>query len=293
MITVIIPPHVCSKEVETPSCTTHFHRYIYIVKTYTCAHKHIQWKQILDFSSCLPRFTLEQIFTASYKVFLKEDQNGSVYICCTLYVQGRQERYSLIKTFMDFESKHSPRGLHMWEKMIFQPNTFSPEDPLAVLREQTPVSTEAPLIRTVKHSQETNKRTIPTLPLKTGTGMWFFSLIRKQNLSRIYEGRRWRSLHWGFSKLNHPHLFPHPENIFLCFPLHSPTLSTYPHSWSQNKPNICKRLGKKYTNVHPHCVNAFGPCLHFFESESWLRASGLRTSSHFALIPFCLVLGEC
>lgn len=78
----------------------------------------------------------------------------------------------------------------MWEKMIFQPNTFSPEDPLAVLREQTPVSTEAPLIRTVKHSQETNKRTIPTLPLKTGTGMWFFSLIRKQNLSRTYEGRR-------------------------------------------------------------------------------------------------------
>lgn len=98
------------------------------------------------------------------------------YAVSTLYVQGPQERYSLIKTFMDFESKHSPRGLHMWEKMIFQSNTFSPEDPLAVGREQAPVSTEALLILIVKHSQETNKKNNVTLPLETGAGMWFFSL---------------------------------------------------------------------------------------------------------------------
>lgn len=45
---------------------------------------------------------------------------------------------------MDFESKHNPRGLHMWGKMVFQPNTFSLEDPLAVCGEQAPVSSGAP-----------------------------------------------------------------------------------------------------------------------------------------------------
>lgn len=92
------------------------------------------------------------------------------YAVSTLYVQGPQERYSLIKTFMDFESKHNPRGLHMWEKMVFQPNTFSPKDPVAVGGEQGPVSTEAPLIRIVKHSQETNKRTGRPCSLETGRG---------------------------------------------------------------------------------------------------------------------------
>lgn len=58
----------------------------------------------------------------------------------------------------------------MWEKMIFQPNTFSPEDPLAVRREPAPVSTEAPLIRIVKHSQETNKRTIRHCHRRQGQG---------------------------------------------------------------------------------------------------------------------------
>lgn len=62
------------------------------------------------------------------------------YARSTLYAQGPQERYSLIKIFMDFESKHNPRGLHMWEKMIFQPNTFSLEDSLAVCNEQGTVS---------------------------------------------------------------------------------------------------------------------------------------------------------
>lgn len=77
-----------------------------------------------------------------------------------MYMQGPQERYSLIKTFMDFKSKHNPRVFHMWEKMIFQPNTFSLEDPLAVCSEQGPVSSGALLIRTVKHTQETNERPI-------------------------------------------------------------------------------------------------------------------------------------
>lgn len=38
----------------------------------------------------------------------------------TVYAQGPQERYSLIKTFMDFESKHNPRGFHVWGKMLFR-----------------------------------------------------------------------------------------------------------------------------------------------------------------------------
>lgn len=85
---------------------------------------------------------------------------------------------------MDFESKHNPRGLHMWEK-IFQPNAFS-LDPLAVCSEQAPVSSEAPLIRSVKHSQETNKR---IRCCHRGQGQRCGSFTRRQKLSRIYEGR--------------------------------------------------------------------------------------------------------
>lgn len=65
---------------------------------------------------------------------------------------------------MDFESKHNARALHMWEKMIFQPNTFYLEDLLAVCSEQTPVSSGALLIHIVNHSQETNERIIRHCP---------------------------------------------------------------------------------------------------------------------------------
>lgn len=92
------------------------------------------------------------------------------YAASTLCAQGPQERYSLIKTFMDFESKHNPRALHKWEKMIFQPNTFSLEDLLAVCSEQTPVSSGALLIHIVNHSQETNERIIRHCPQRQRRG---------------------------------------------------------------------------------------------------------------------------
>lgn len=85
----------------------------------------------------------------------------------SLYAQGPQERNSLIKTCMDSESKHNPRGVPTWGKMIFQPHTLSLEDPFAVCSEQAPVSSWASLIRIVKHSQETNKKN-PALPSETG-----------------------------------------------------------------------------------------------------------------------------
>lgn len=92
------------------------------------------------------------------------------YAASTLCAQGPQERYSLIKTFMHFESKHNPRALHKWEKMIFQPNTFSLEDLLAVCSEQTPVSSGALLIHIVNHSQETNERIIRHCPQRQRRG---------------------------------------------------------------------------------------------------------------------------
>jgi hypothetical protein len=76
--------------------------------------------------------------------FRRTKMEAFTYAASTLCAHGPQERYSLIKTFMDFESKHNPRALHMWEKMTFQPNTFSPEDPLVVCSEQGPVSSGAP-----------------------------------------------------------------------------------------------------------------------------------------------------
>lgn len=89
----------------------------------------------------------------------------------SLCAQGRlQERYSLIKTLWTLKANTIQRGLHMWEKMMFQPNTFSLEDPLAVCSEQAPVSSGAPLIRIVKHSRETNKKN-PTLPSEPGRDM--------------------------------------------------------------------------------------------------------------------------
>lgn len=160
------------------------------------------------------------------------------YAASTLCAQGPQERYSLIKTFMDFESKHNPRVLHMWEKMIFQPNTFSLEDLLAVCSEQTPVSSGAPLIYIVNHSQQTNERTIRHCPRRQRQGCG--SALQAD---RNFPGWAKVLLHeeLGFSNLNLRHLlFLSGESLltdFLCI-LSPPGLP--PTSPSQNEPDICK-----------------------------------------------------
>lgn len=81
----------------------------------------------------------------------------------------------------------------MWEKMVFQPNTFSPKDPLAVRSEKVPVSTEAPLIRIVKHSQETNKSTIRHCSWRQGQGCGS-SLSRADRIFLEFKSLRWSSL---------------------------------------------------------------------------------------------------
>lgn len=145
------------------------------------------------------------------------------YAVSTLYAQAPQERYSLIKTFTDFESKHNPRGLHMWEKMLFQPNTFSLKDPLAVCSEHAPVSSEAPLIRAVKLSQETNERTIRHCGGSQG---------QRRGSSLLYAERNFLELTkvaaLGFANLNHPTSSPTLRmsllTAFLCFlPPRQPT----------------------------------------------------------------------
>lgn len=67
----------------------------------------------------------------------------------------------------------------MWGKLILQPNTFSLEDPFPVCSEQAPVSSWASLIRTVKHSQETNKKN-PTLPLEPGREVALLWCVRTE-----------------------------------------------------------------------------------------------------------------
>ena len=77
------------------------------------------------------------------------------YAKSTLYAQGPQERYSLIKTFMGFESKHTPRGFHVWGKMLFRTRFLLKILWLFVVNKS--VSSEAPVIRIVKHSQDQMK----------------------------------------------------------------------------------------------------------------------------------------
>ena len=125
---------------------------------------------------------------------------------------------------MDFESKHNPRGLHMWGKMLFQPNTFSLEDPSAVCSEQVPVCSEALVIRIVKHSQQTNERTIRHGSRRQGQGCGSSLLYSDRNFTEFTNVAA-----LGLSNLSHPHLLPQPEKVslsiasFCILPPHQPT----------------------------------------------------------------------
>ena len=232
---------MCSKEVKIPSSPANFPIYTHTLFKHTRVHTNIQWNQISDFSSCLPRFTLEQIFTAELQSFPRGGPKWKrVHAESTSDAQGPQERYSLIKTFMAFESKHNPRGFHVWGKMLFRTRFLLKILWLFVVNKS--VSSEAPVIRIVKHSQETNERTIRHRRQRQGQRCGSFLFHADRNFTEFTNVAA-----LGLSNLNHPHLLPHPENVsllnaFFCIlPLHQPT----PCSWSQNELDVCKKKKSK------------------------------------------------
>ena len=157
------------------------------------------------------------------------------YAKSTLYAQGPQERYSLIKNIYGLWKQTQSKRLPCVGKDVIS-NTFSLEDTLAVCSEQV-CFLWGPGNPYCKTFAGPNERTIRHRRQREGQRCRSFLFHADRNFT---EFTNVASL--GLSNLNHPHLLPHPENVsllnasFCILPLHQPT----PCSWSQNELDVCK-----------------------------------------------------